>query len=151
MSAKETRVDVESNTSGWNQTCKNLIRFLQDRISNKREKKKSGSSSSIGSTKISIQIKLMIFLLLFLGLVEKNCEERNERLKNKKNHFKDSYKSSLARLKSEVAGSGEAVNKWYWNSVGWELQLDKFFCCDMKAHKLFFAFYFMRLKNNRKA
>lgn len=71
MSAKETRVDVESNTSGWNQTCKNLIRFLQDRISNKREKKKSGSSSSsIGSTKIFIQIKLMIFLLLFSGLVE---------------------------------------------------------------------------------
>lgn len=32
----KTSVYVESNTSGWNQTCKNLIRFLQDRISNKK-------------------------------------------------------------------------------------------------------------------
>jgi hypothetical protein len=37
MSAREMKVDVESNTSGWNQTCKNLIRFLQDRISNKKK------------------------------------------------------------------------------------------------------------------
>ena len=34
-------VDAKSNTtSEWNQTCKNLIRFLQDRISNKSRRRR---------------------------------------------------------------------------------------------------------------
>lgn len=80
MSARETRVDVESNTSGWNQTCKNLIRFLQDRISNKKEgRRKVAAAASAEREKIFIQIKLMIFLLLLLfflegRLVERDCE-----------------------------------------------------------------------------
>lgn len=54
------KVDVKSNTRGWNQTCKNLIRFLQDRISNKRMRR-VGAEMKFSFTIIQIQIKLTFF------------------------------------------------------------------------------------------
>lgn len=73
------KVDVKSNTRGWNQTCKNLIRFLQDRISNKRMRR-VGAEMKFSFTIIQIQIKLTFFAESTFGvkLREENREKREK-------------------------------------------------------------------------
>lgn len=77
--AGDGRVDVKSNTSGWNQTCKNLIRFLQDRISNKSWNEGAADrEQSEAFSFMIIQIKLMIFSSSSFGCWVERLQTRSE-------------------------------------------------------------------------
>lgn len=64
VSKNERKSRRQEQYEWMNQTCKNLIRFLQDRISNKRSRRWSSEEATRKFSFMIIQIKLMIFCFL---------------------------------------------------------------------------------------